>query len=204
MLDGLGTAFEIMANTYKPFACAIVTHAVIDGCLRLRGQHRFRPEQITQVLLTVAPVALALAGNPHPRTGLESKFSLHHAAALALTNGRVSHHDFADATAADAGLASLRATVTARTDTGFAKDQAVVTLHLDDGRILMQAVEHALGGIGHPMSDADLDAKFHDLVDAPLGRAGADALLASCWGVEALEDVTELAAAAVPRPDVAA
>ena len=33
--DGLGQRFEIAFNTYKPFACGIVIHPCIDGCIQL-------------------------------------------------------------------------------------------------------------------------------------------------------------------------
>ena len=47
--DGLGERFEIAFNTYKPFACGVVIHPAIDGCVRARatrtgcaGGHRAR------------------------------------------------------------------------------------------------------------------------------------------------------------------
>src|SRR5215475_613555 len=36
----LGHAFEISNNTYKPFACGVVMHATIDGCIQLRAPHK--------------------------------------------------------------------------------------------------------------------------------------------------------------------
>ena len=38
--DGLGERFEIAFNTYKPFACGVVIHPAIDGCVQLRDAHR--------------------------------------------------------------------------------------------------------------------------------------------------------------------
>ena len=35
----LGTRWEISLNTYKPFACGIVIHPAIDGCVQLRDAH---------------------------------------------------------------------------------------------------------------------------------------------------------------------
>ena len=36
--DKLGDSWEIALNTYKPFACGIVIHPSIDGCVQLREQ----------------------------------------------------------------------------------------------------------------------------------------------------------------------
>ena len=36
---GLGETWEVALNTYKPFACGIVIHPIIDGCIQLRDEH---------------------------------------------------------------------------------------------------------------------------------------------------------------------
>src|SRR5206468_10598779 len=37
--NALGERFEIAFNSYKPFACGVVIHPCIDGCVQLRNQH---------------------------------------------------------------------------------------------------------------------------------------------------------------------
>src|SRR5437762_8715551 len=34
----LGQAYEISKNTYKPFACGVVMHPTIDGCIQIRNE----------------------------------------------------------------------------------------------------------------------------------------------------------------------
>ena len=36
----LGQTYEISLNTYKPFACGVVIHPAIDGCIQLRNQYK--------------------------------------------------------------------------------------------------------------------------------------------------------------------
>ena len=36
--EGLGTRYEAALNTYKPFACGIVTHPAIDAAIQLHNQ----------------------------------------------------------------------------------------------------------------------------------------------------------------------
>jgi 2-methylcitrate dehydratase PrpD len=188
----LGEEFEISSNTYKPFACAIVCHAAIDACQRLLREHRFLSAGIRRIALQVPPVTLELAGNPEPQTGLASKFSVHHAVALALTYGDVSHHHFTDALASDAKLVGLRRKVEATAEPAFNKSQARLTIHLDDDRILSCFVEHALGSLENPMSDEDLSRKFHQLVDGILPPAQANRLAELCWDLPKLADASVL------------
>src|SRR4030095_9210198 len=37
--EGLGKTFEVATNSYKPFACGIVIHPSIDGCVQLKKEH---------------------------------------------------------------------------------------------------------------------------------------------------------------------
>ncbi len=45
----LGTRWEIQNNTYKPYPCGIVMHAVIDACLALRRNHALTAAEIAEV-----------------------------------------------------------------------------------------------------------------------------------------------------------
>ena len=58
-----------------------------------------------------------------------------------------------------------------------------------DGRILEHAVAHCLGSVAHPMSDAQLDAKFRLQAQAVVAPARAEALLALCRHVDEAGDV---------------
>jgi 2-methylcitrate dehydratase PrpD len=196
ILQGLGARFEIMHNIYKPFACAIVSHAAIDGALRLRKAHALTADKIASIRLLVSPPTLALAGKREPRTGLESKFSVYHGVALALLYGDADPRRFDDAHALDPTLAALRARITAETNAQLAKDQAEVTFILNDGRKVETRVEHAVGSLANPMSDADLDDKFRGLCEEALPKQKIELLLELCRGCEGLADASVIAAAA--------
>jgi 2-methylcitrate dehydratase PrpD len=196
ILQNLGQEFEIMHNIYKPFACAIVSHAAIDGALRLRKAHALTADQVARVHLLVSPPTLALAGKRDPRTGLESKFSVYQGVALALLYGDADPRRFEDGYARDPALAALRARVTAETEAGLAKDQAEVAITLTDGREVKTRIEHAVGSLVNPMSDADLDDKFRGLCEEALPKQKIEQLLELCRGCEALAEASVIAAAA--------
>jgi len=50
-------------------------------------------------------------------------------------------------------------------------------------------VDHAIGSLERPMSDADLARKFHGLVDPVLGAARADRLIERCATLSACADL---------------
>jgi 2-methylcitrate dehydratase PrpD len=79
---GLGESWEVALNTYKPFACGIVIHPIIDGCIQLRNEHKLNAADIESVALKVHPLVLELTGKKTPHVGLEGKFSVYHSAAV--------------------------------------------------------------------------------------------------------------------------
>ncbi len=196
--DALGQRFEISFNTYKPFACGIVIHPSIDGCLQIRNAHGLRAEEIERIELVVHPLVLELTGKRTPRTGLEGKFSVFHACAAAIVFGQVGQAQFANDVVLRDDVMALRDLVNARMDDSIDESAADVTVKCKDGRTLHVFVEHALGSLQRPMSDADLAQKFHGLVDPVLGTARAERLLEQCASLARSADVRALTALARP------
>lgn len=194
----LGRHFESSANTYKPFACGIVIHPVIDACLRLRAAHTLRPEEISAVEVAVHPLVLELTGKTSPATGLESKFSVFHAAAVALIRGRAGNAEFSDEAVMDPQVLALRARVEAHVDQDLAPDAAVVVLRTADGRRLEERVEHAIGSQLRPMSDEAIAEKVTTLAAEILPASRIDELVALCWKIEEVTDISAIVGLARP------
>jgi 2-methylcitrate dehydratase PrpD len=193
-----GKTYEILVNTYKPFACGIVIHPTIDACLQLRREHQLAADQIARVDLRVHPLVLELTGKKTPQTGLESKFSVYFAAALAIVRGSAGVDDFSDGNARDPLIVAVRDRVTATVDPVIGEHQVRARVTMKDGRTLDKFVEHVIGSVERPMSDQDLEAKFLGLTTRVLSQERSRRLLDLCWKVDTLADVRELAAAAVP------
>ncbi len=197
--SNLGGSYEIALNTYKPFACGIVIHPAIDACIQLRNQHTLAAADIERIDLSVHPLVLELTGKKTPQTGLETKFSVYFAAAVAVVRGSAGMRDFSDANARDPVIVALRDRVVATIDPSVKEEQVRARITLKDGRVVSHFVEHVVGSLQRPMSDADLEAKALDLMKDVLPDAQARALLDMCWKVESLPGAGALAAAAVPR-----
>jgi 2-methylcitrate dehydratase PrpD len=194
--DELGARFEISFNSYKPFACGIVIHPSIDGCVQLRSMHNLHADDIARVDLHVHPLVLELTGKRTPRAGLEAKFSVYHACAAALLFGQAGEMEFADEIVARSDVIALRDRIHARADPAIDEAAATITVTCTDGRTLHLFVEHAIGSLQRPMSDADLARKFHGLVDPVLGSARADRLIGHCAQLAGAKDLRGLTAAA--------
>ncbi|TSD84700.1 MmgE/PrpD family protein [Mycobacterium sp. KBS0706] len=189
----LGTRNEILLNSYKPFACGIVIHPAIDGCVQLRNEHGLLSTDIGRIALRVHPLVLELTGKKTPKTGLDGKFSVYHSAAVAIIDGRAGEPQYSDERVRDPRVVALRDRVTAAIDPAMPADAVAVTVTLKDGRVLQKRVDHAIGSVARPMTDRDLDAKFADLVQPVHGDAGAAELLRACWDLESVADAGDIA-----------
>ena len=194
----LGKRYESALNTYKPFACGIVLHPAIDAAIQLRDQYRLTADRIERIELRVNPLVLELTAKQTPQRGLEGKFSIYHAVAVAIVEGAAGERQFSDRAVHEPAVVALRARVVPVADAAVRPEQVDLTITLKDGRRLHQHIEHAVGSVEAPMSDAALEAKFSDLTDGILPPAQVRRLMDICWSVESLPDAAALARAAVP------
>jgi 2-methylcitrate dehydratase PrpD len=190
--EGLGQRYELALNTYKPFACGIVAHPAIDAAIQLRNEGHLAPDQVQSVELKVNPLVPNLMGKAEPRTGLEGKFSIYHAVAVALVTGRAGEQAFTDRAVTDPATVSVRRKVTLTADPAIKPDQVDMTVTLTDGRKLHKFIEHAVGSQQNPMSDAQLEDKFKGQAEDILPVDQTKRLIDLCWHVWDLQDVGEI------------
>lgn len=196
--EGLGTRYEAALNTYKPFACGIVEHPAIDAAIQLRNENHLTADQIDRVELKVNPLVIELTGKKTPQTGLEAKFSIYHSVAVALIYGAAGERQYSDKVARDPQVVSLRAKVSSTIDPSIKPEQVDMTIRLTDGRVLHKYIEHAIGSVEVPMTDAQLEAKFSDLVDGILSKEQARKLMDTCWNADQLSNAADIARISVP------
>ena len=110
---GLGGSWIIDTNGHKPYACGVVLHPLIDAVIGIRNREAIDPAAVSEITLRVHPLVLSITGVVEPSTGLQSKFSTVHSAAVALIDGAAGVAQYSDAKAADPAVAALRRKVKA-------------------------------------------------------------------------------------------
>jgi len=193
----LGTRYNILDTTQKAHAACGHIHAAIDAVIRLRERHRLTPENVVRIVAGTYAKALEVTGNDRPRTAFEGKFSLPYCLAVALTDGRVRLGAFAPERLADPALRALMARVEARVDdaaeAAFPRARAaVVEIETTDGRRLGERAHTRKGDPDDPLSDAELDDKYRELVAPRIDAAAAARLLDCLWRLDRLDDMAEL------------
>lgn len=198
IIGELGERWEAALNTYKPFACGIVIHPTIDGCQQIRQELGEAVREIDVVELTTHPLVLELTGKTEPKTGLEGKFSVYHAAATALLRGDGSPAAFTDEAVNNPEIVALRSRVKVNASAAIPEDAAHILVTLRDGRKIARDVLHAIGSLERPLSDGEIEAKFRALSVPVIGAHATGDLLRLAWALPGLPSITELAAVTVP------
>ena len=195
MLGQLGERWEFAANTYKPYPCGIVMHAVIDACLSLREQHGLRIDDIESVLVSGDALLLA-RGDRDVRNAADARVSIHHCAAVALALGHVGVGEFEDECVNNPDIQRFRDRVSAKALSELPRGSARVRVQTYSGESFETTVVHAKGSIEQPLSDDELNNKLTDL--AQLGGSDCDAqrLIATLWKIFDQRDVADVMAIA--------
>ena len=180
---------EAALNTYKPFACGIVTHPPSTRH-PLRNENNLRADDIASVTLHL--IRLSVTDRQKEPPGLEGKFGVYHCVAVGLIFGAAGTQ-FQDNVVRDPRVMALRRKVSVQTDKAVDPAQCDLTIKLKDGRSLSRHIQDAIGSLKNPMSDTALEAKFLDLTDEILPPPQAKALIATCRTIDQLADAGMLA-----------
>jgi 2-methylcitrate dehydratase PrpD len=193
LTEGLGQGWLIETNGHKPHACGVVLHPLIDAVIAAGARERIDPAAVNEIALRVHPLVLAITNVVEPSSGLQSKFSYRHSAAVALADRAAGIAQYSDARAADPTVAALRRKVQAAGDETLGKDEAYATVVA--GGIRHEAhVAHASGTTDNPMSDAAIAAKFLANATLAIGDERARRAGELVWSLDKCDDVRALIA----------
>ena len=193
LIAGLGESWLIEANGHKPYACGVVLHPLIDAVIAIRNRERIDPAAVSEISLRVHPLVLSITNVLEPTSGLQSKFSAVHSAAVALLDGGAGIAQYSDAKAADPTVAALRRKTKAVADETVRSDEAFATIEAGCKRYDAHVL-HASGTAGNPMSDAAIEAKFRANATPVIGSERAQRVVEFVWTLQRRPDVRHLIA----------
>jgi len=189
--------FMITKTSIKCWPVEYHAQSAVEAALALRPGIR-DASQIESVLVESHDAAVDIIGSEpekwRPASRETADHSLPYIVAAALADGEVTHRTFDPERFTEAKLLDL----VRRTEVRRHKELSrlypdtignIVTVRLRGGQSLVRRVDHACGNVHNPMSDEQVETKFHHQADPVLGRERADALLRWCWGLERAADL---------------
>jgi len=186
---------EEVGVALKRYPSCYATHWGVDALLLLVQEHSLAPGDVAAIILD-HPVAGAFCDNPDPRDPEAARFSHEYNLAVALLDGVPGPSSYLPERLAAADVREMLGRVRTRNHpSDLAPPKAWeyrVTVTTTSGAALSKAVPRPLGHPRHPMSPADVRAKFFTCVTPSLGEGGAEQLLGLLLGIERLPDMAAL------------
>jgi 2-methylcitrate dehydratase PrpD len=185
----------VVGTLFKYHAACYLTHSSIEAIKLLRRQLTFSGPDVASIDLHVAPGHLSVCNIASPRSGLETKFSLRHTAALAACgNDTAAIQTYSDENARDGTLTKVRERVTVHGDRSAGRD-AQVMIRTSGGQTAEATFDVAIPDRDLDRQGARLAAKFHSLADPIIGVERAGALQRNIASLDEDHDIHVLMAA---------
>jgi 2-methylcitrate dehydratase PrpD len=167
MLSGMGKEWIWTSIAFKPYACGTMAHPYID-CARSLRREGLDPAQIAQIECETAEGIVhrlwePLALKQSPPNAYAAKFSIPYAVAAGLLLDNAGLGEYSEAVVQRADLRALAARVRYVVDPANPYPKQFtghVRVTLLDGSVMEARQGFFKGGADHPLSDADLQAKF--------------------------------------------
>lgn len=191
LLD-FGQPFRIEDPGYaiKIFPAKFSTHYGITAALMARPQIP-SPDAIRAMLITAADVPSS--DRPHPRSGLDGKFSLQYTAAAALLDGHVGFATFTDERLAREDMQELLGKIEVRLSRDIPSIYTAgryldLELTLADGQIVRTRCERPRGSWGAPpITHEEHLAKARDCLATHLEPDAVATCIAGCGEIDSLD-----------------
>ena len=176
-------------TNYKYHAAGYLVHSAIEAARALRAKHGLGTDDVESIEIKVDSGHFTTVNIPAPSTGLEAKFSLRFAVAMALHGVDTARiESFNDEIVKDPTLIETRDKAHVVAFDEPAADTRV-TITTTDGRMVSLDVNVAIPERDLELQWRKLEAKFHSLVDPRMGSDAADQLVAWCRDLENRDDL---------------
>jgi 2-methylcitrate dehydratase PrpD len=167
------SGWEILQNSFKPYAACHLTHPAIDAAKQIRAAHP-AAAQARSFTADVWHLAKQVTGEKSgaPATPLEGKFDLKYCIALALHGHTLSAADFREPMRLDPAVAATAARIRVNAGERYGFASARLQADLDAGSPAVADIEVAKGHPGNPIGWEEMRDKYSGLVDfAPADAA---------------------------------
>jgi 2-methylcitrate dehydratase len=215
VFDGSGGLWEAIGEADWPLpvtAMIAETHtkslpvcyhgqSAVLAALELR--ERVKIDQIAEIKAEVYATAVFMMGGDAsrwaPATRETADHSLPYCIAIALIDGAVTRDSFAEARLRDPAVAALMQKVKVAEDPALSARYPEgapgrVTIRMQSGETHVIEIIYPRGHEKSPMSDAEIERKFHVMCDGRLDAVRRDRALAMLWQLENMQDAADLTA----------
>lgn len=199
LTDGLGEVWETGKIGYKPHASVTSIHAALDALAQLMRENDLGPDDIEHVDVGVSHMTFVHCAWDYKAQGVTAaQMNLYYGLAVIAHDGMAFVSQYREDRLADPRLLDFITRIHAREEARFDamgpafRHAAVVTLRTRDGRQLTHEILNRRGSPENPISAADVEYKFRNVVESCLAPADIDRVVQWSADLERLDDLQAL------------
>lgn len=204
LIKDLGTYFEGLNVSIKPYPCCRGIHTYIDATLGLIQEQKVRPEEVEEIRLFsdeggYYALCMPLETRIRPRNSVEAQFSIPWGVATALAKGKVGMEHFTESAIQDREILDvaekIRVEIDHRLDRADRIPPAKIEIKTRQGQVFLKQVDSPLGSPERPMSFDDCVRKFKDcILQSPkrISERRIERMIEFIGEMEEVEDVGEI------------
>ena len=168
LVEGLGERWMIDEITVKPFASCSDVHPMVQATAELVAEHGIRATEVDRIVVHTTTKVSELNDMDGTTSVMAAQYSAQFNVAIAVLTEPSDPATFSPDRIADPALAALQARVTLVPDPTFDatyawKQGARVEITTTGGRVLERTVHGQRGSMHDPLSDSEIERKFHTL-----------------------------------------
>jgi 2-methylcitrate dehydratase PrpD len=207
MVRGLGTEWEVLGLSLKPYPCCRWIHSTLDAVWEVIARHGVHPDDVRRVTVRSIEAFPAWFGGRRPPTMVDAQFSVPHAIAMVILD-RPRAEWWQAPNRQDSAVEALMDRIALETDPAAqaawatlrhsARVPVTVIVETAAGRF-EHARRQARGGLDEPLDDDELERKYRELAEPVLGVPGAARVRDLVGTLETLDALTPLTAGLTPE-----
>ncbi|MBC7331159.1 MAG: MmgE/PrpD family protein [Synergistetes bacterium] len=193
----LGNDFQILKVYFKPYPSCRYVHYAVEAIQEIKKNHGVRTEDVEKINIKTHLNAKQGSDIPDYRTPLHARLSIQYGVASMLIRGKAGLREYTEESIKDERVRELARRITIEVDPEIQKlypnpRSLVLEVKTRSGETFSYRVDYPKGDPENPMSDEELEEKFLDITEEPLGKKKALLLLEKLWNIDKVKDVEEL------------
>jgi 2-methylcitrate dehydratase PrpD len=201
LIADLGSRYEGVNVSFKPYPCCRGTHTNIDATLELVSSKGIKPEDVKTIRVFADEGGFQMLSSPlevkaKPRTPVDAQFSIPWGVATAVARGFVGLEHYTEAAIKSKDILDVAAKITMvldhSLDTRDRTPSGKVEIEMKSGAVYTNQVDYPLGSPQRPMTFADCADKFRKcaaLPDVALPESQTERAIELIGQLEDLPDV---------------
>jgi 2-methylcitrate dehydratase PrpD len=210
LIADLGSRYEGVNVSIKPYPCCRGIHPNIDATLSVVSQHAIKPEDVKEVRVFVDEggyqmLCSPLAVKTKPRTPVDAQFSIPWGVATALAKGQVGIEHFTESAITSLEILHMASKITVVLDHSLDSSDKVpsgkVEVVTKSGKVYSNRIDYPLGSPERPMTFDDCARKFKSCASYPadgLSDGQIERTIDLIGRLEQLDDVGEVMRSLAP------